>query len=51
MSKLPDFSKLGYQVERLLGQNSAGGRVTYLASNTNTQQPMVIKQFQFAREG
>lgn len=51
MSKFPDFSELGYQVERSLGQNRAGGRVTYLARSTNTQLPVVIKQFQFAQSG
>lgn len=49
MSDFPDFSQQGYQVERLLGQNSFAGRVTYLASNTNTQQSVVIKQFQRMR--
>jgi serine/threonine protein kinase len=44
-----DFSKYGYQIERELGQNSAGGRITYLASEIKTQQQVVIKQFQFAR--
>lgn len=51
MSNFPDFFKLGYQVERLLGQNCAGGRVTYLATSTNTQLPVVLKQFQFAQTG
>lgn len=51
MSIFPDFSELGYQVERELGQNRAGGRVTYLATNTSTQMPVVIKQFQFAQSG
>lgn len=49
MSNFPDFSKLGYQVERELGQNRASGRVTYLATNTDTQLPVVVKQFQFAQ--
>lgn len=51
MSNFPDFSKLGYQVERELGQNRASGRVTYLATNTDTQLPVVVKQFQFAQSG
>ncbi|MDF5712505.1 MAG: serine/threonine-protein kinase [Rhizonema sp. NSF051] len=51
MSNFPDFSLAGYQVERLLGENRDGGRVTYLANNIMTQTPVVIKQFQFARSG
>ncbi|WP_242034001.1 serine/threonine-protein kinase [Coleofasciculus sp. FACHB-542] len=51
MSEFPDFSDLGYQIERELGHNPCGGRVTYLASRTNTQQRVVIKQFQFAHSG
>lgn len=51
MSKYPDFSSHGYQITRELGCNHLGGRVTYLAQNLNTQQPVVIKQFQFAQLG
>ncbi|MBD2087121.1 pentapeptide repeat-containing protein [Coleofasciculus sp. FACHB-542] len=55
MGNLADFSSQGYQVERELGQNRAGGRVTYLATSlatsTKTQQHVVIKQFQFAQSG
>lgn len=51
MSNFPNFSEFGYQVERELGQNRAGGRVTYLAKHTNTQLPVVLKQFQFATAG
>ncbi|MDF5726813.1 MAG: serine/threonine-protein kinase [Rhizonema sp. PD38] len=51
MSSFPDFSLAGYQVERLLGENRDGGRITYLANNIMTQTPIVIKQFQFARSG
>ena len=46
MSNYPEFSSHGYQIKRQLGQNRQGGRFTYLATNTNTQQPVVIKQFQ-----
>ncbi|HEY9668448.1 MAG TPA: protein kinase, partial [Coleofasciculaceae cyanobacterium] len=49
MSNFPDFSKLGYQVIQELGHNHFGGRITYLATHTSTQQPVVIKQFQFAK--
>jgi len=51
MSNYPEFSSHGYQIKRQLGQNSLGGRFTYLATNTKTQQPVVIKQFQFAQPG
>ncbi|MBV8884389.1 MAG: serine/threonine protein kinase, partial [Chroococcidiopsidaceae cyanobacterium CP_BM_RX_35] len=47
MSNFPDFLVLGYQVIRELGHNYAGGRVTYLALDTDTRSPVVIKQFQF----
>lgn len=48
MSSFPDFSSYGYEVKQVLGQNHAGGRVTYQAINTKTQQLVVLKQFQFA---
>jgi uncharacterized protein YjbI with pentapeptide repeats len=51
MSNYPDFSSYGYQIKRQLGQNHQGGRFTYLATNTKTQEPVVIKQFQFAQPG
>ncbi len=50
-NEFPDFSNYGYQVTRELGHNRAGGRVTYLATEINTQQQVVVKQFQFARSG
>ena len=49
MTTFPDFSTHGYQVTRELGYNSLGGRVTYLATETNTKKSVVIKQFQFAQ--
>jgi serine/threonine protein kinase len=48
---LPDLSPQGYQIDRVLGQNVNGGRVTYLAQELNTDRPVVIKQFQFATIG
>jgi uncharacterized protein YjbI with pentapeptide repeats len=51
MSNFPDFSRYGYQVETELGQNRTGGRVTYKAFSSKTQQSVVIKQFQFAQSG
>ncbi|MCL1471344.1 serine/threonine-protein kinase [Argonema antarcticum] len=47
-NNFPDFIEQGYQVERLLGHNRAGGRVTYLATSIKTERQVVIKQFQFA---
>jgi serine/threonine protein kinase len=35
MSDFPDFSSYGYQVSKELGSNRAGGRVTYLATQTS----------------
>jgi serine/threonine protein kinase len=49
MNDFPDFSEQGYQVIRELGCNYVGGRITYLATDSRTQQPVVIKQFQFAK--
>ena len=51
MNAFPDFSTHGYQIEKELGQNSLGGRVTYLAKKEKTQKLVVIKQFQFAQLG
>lgn len=49
MNNFPNFSPHGYQIVRVLGHNRAGGRVTYLATSTSSQQRVVIKQFQFAQ--
>ncbi|MDX2230094.1 MAG: serine/threonine-protein kinase [Leptolyngbyaceae cyanobacterium bins.349] len=51
MNDFPDFSEYSYRVEGELGHNRAGGRVTYLATDLETQQKVVIKQFQFAKVG
>jgi serine/threonine protein kinase len=51
MNTFPDFSNYGYQVIRELGHNRAGGRVTYLATEINTQKSVAVKQFQFAQTG
>ncbi|MEC4811972.1 MAG: serine/threonine-protein kinase [Scytonema sp. PMC 1069.18] len=50
-NQFPDFSEQGYSVERELGYNLGGGRVTYKAVDLQTQQSVVIKQFQFAKAG
>jgi serine/threonine protein kinase len=51
MSIYPDFQAQGYEVIRELGRNREGGRITWLATNLNTAQPEVIKQFCFAQAG
>lgn len=51
MKNFPDFSKQGYQVQKELGHNRSCGRVTYLAVDTKTYLPVVIKHFQFAQLG
>ncbi|MBP0016006.1 MAG: pentapeptide repeat-containing protein [Cyanobacteria bacterium SBLK] len=43
------FADRGYHIEKPLGQNQLGGRVTYLAQHVPTEKPVVIKQFQFAK--
>lgn len=48
---LPDLSPQGYQIDRVLGQNIHGGRVTYLARDLHGGRNVVIKQFQFATIG
>jgi serine/threonine protein kinase len=50
-SNLPDLSPQGYQLDRVLGQNINGGRVTYLAQDLTLARSVVIKQFQFATIG
>ncbi|MBW4649453.1 MAG: serine/threonine protein kinase [Kastovskya adunca ATA6-11-RM4] len=49
MSNFPDLSSHGFKVVKELGHNRVGGRVTYLALNRVNRQPIVIKQFQFAK--
>lgn len=51
LNNFPDFSSYGYQVIRDIGQNRAGGRVTYQAVHLESQRPVVIKEFQFAKVG
>ncbi|UNU24864.1 serine/threonine protein kinase [Microcoleus vaginatus] len=47
-NEYPDFSSQGYQVDRVLGENRSGGRVTYKAIQIKDQKAVAIKQFQFA---
>ena len=48
-SSFPDLKSKGFTIDRELGHNLANGRVTYLATQIGTGEPVVIKQFQFAR--
>lgn len=38
-----------YLLQRELGRNREGGRITYLAMHTRTQQAVVLKQFRFVQ--
>jgi serine/threonine protein kinase len=49
MNDFPNFAQYGYRIERELGHNRAGGRVTYLAKDIRTPKWVVLKQFQFAK--
>ncbi|WP_315791464.1 serine/threonine-protein kinase [Fischerella sp. JS2] len=51
MSSYPDFSSQGYQVITELGRNREGGRITWLATDLNKFQQVVLKQFCFAQIG
>ncbi|MEC4815000.1 MAG: serine/threonine-protein kinase [Scytonema sp. PMC 1069.18] len=51
MRSNPDFSIQGYQIIGELGRNREGGRITWLASNLETGQQVVLKQFCFAVAG
>ena len=46
-----DFESYGYKVDQELGSNPAGGCLTYLATKLETEELVVIKQFQFAHSG
>jgi serine/threonine protein kinase len=39
-----------YSVQQELGRNREGGRITYLANHTLTQQAVVLKQFRFVND-
>ncbi|MDB9527493.1 serine/threonine-protein kinase [Oscillatoria sp. CS-180] len=49
MDDLPDFTHYGYSLQKELGANRSGGRITYLAIEIEKQRTVVIKQFQFAK--
>ena len=46
-----DFSHLGYQVNKELGKNHFGGRITHLAEVESDKKQVVIKEFRFANLG
>ena len=50
-NNLLTFNQQGYHIQQELGNNRSGGRITYLATNTKSEQLVVIKQFQFAKAG
>ncbi|MEQ8753198.1 MAG: hypothetical protein RID09_06720 [Coleofasciculus sp. G1-WW12-02] len=50
-SPTPSTPRPRYHKMRELGRNRAGGRITYLAKDNKTQQPVVIKRFLFAQAG
>jgi serine/threonine protein kinase len=50
MSNFPDLNSHNYQIIRELGRNREGGRITYLASQLDSDQLVVIKQFRFLQE-
>ncbi|MBW4614112.1 MAG: protein kinase [Desmonostoc vinosum HA7617-LM4] len=51
MNSYPDFHEHGYQILRELGRNREGGRITWLGSDVETAQQVVLKQFCFAQIG
>jgi serine/threonine protein kinase len=51
MSNYPDFTSQGYRVVSELGRNREGGRITWLATQLDTNQQVVLKQFCFAQAG
>jgi serine/threonine protein kinase len=49
MGNFNDFTAHGYEVIRELGANRGAGRIAYLAREIDSEQLVVIKQFQFAQ--
>ncbi|MEA5582903.1 serine/threonine-protein kinase [Nodularia harveyana UHCC-0300] len=48
LSHYPDVSQLGYKIIQELGRNEVEGRITYLAQVCNSNQQVVIKEFNIA---
>jgi hypothetical protein len=46
----PDLARYGYEITGQLGQNLAGGRITYKALRSDTQDLVAIKQFAFYKK-
>ncbi|MGF1487838.1 MAG: pentapeptide repeat-containing protein [Prochloraceae cyanobacterium] len=46
-----DFETYGYRIEKELGANPVGGCLTYLATQLDRNEFVVIKQFKFANSG
>jgi serine/threonine protein kinase len=51
MGNFNDFTAHGYEVIKELGANRSAGRIAYLAREIDSEQLVVIKQFQFAQTG
>ena len=51
MSNFNDFTAHGYEVIKELGANRGAGRIAYLAREIDSEQLVVVKQFQFAQTG
>jgi serine/threonine protein kinase len=51
MSNFNDFTAHGYEVIKELGANRGAGRIAYLVREIDSEQLVVIKQFQFAQTG
>lgn len=49
MNNFPDLTAQGYRIEKQLGQNFQGGRVTYFAIEIDGDRPVVLKQFGFGQ--
>ena len=49
MGNFNDFTAHGYEVIKELGANRGAGRIAYLARELDSEQLVVIKQFQFAQ--
>jgi serine/threonine protein kinase len=46
----PDFTNFQYQIQRELGRNREGGRISYLAQRLDREDELVvIKQFRFVQ--
>jgi serine/threonine protein kinase len=51
MTNVNDFTAYGYEVIKELGANRGAGRIAYLVREIDSEQLVVIKQFQFAQTG